>query len=169
MAGERLESSARGNGGLQTESARNDVRRDYRKGSISVKDDGKATAEDVIRVLEHLGDDVNTDIVFGESRVMGEHVLIPVARVRYGGGGGAGGSTERSAETQREGTAGEGVGGGFGVSAVPVGAIDVTNERVVWSPLVDWNRLAMIWSVVAGLGILMMLSRAVLRRPSKRA
>ncbi len=132
-----------------------------------MNDNGKTmTSEDIMRVLEHVGDDVNTDMVFGQSRVTGDHVIIPVARVRYGGGGGAGGSTEREGEPEagHAATPGEGVGGGFGVSAVPVGAIDVTAERLAWSPVMDWSRLAMIWSVVAGLGMLMVLSRALRSR-----
>jgi len=130
-----------------------------------MSDNGKATADELVRVFEHIGDEANTDMVFGESRVMGDHVIIPVARVRYGGGAGAGGGErERDPEAEHAAVASEGVGGGFGVSAVPMGAIDVTNDRVAWSPLVDWGRLATIWSVVSGMALLMVLARNLFRR-----
>lgn len=109
----------------------------------------------VQKLLAEVGRDTNTDMVFGETRVIGDHALIPVGRVSYGGGGG-GGASEGSADEP----AGTGTGMGMMVNARPIGVIKITGDKVDWVPTVDVGLLATIGAVVAGvLAVLFMIGR----------
>ncbi|MDP8958014.1 MAG: hypothetical protein M3N51_02170 [Actinomycetota bacterium] len=67
--------------------------------------------------------------VFGDPVQLGERIVIPVAKVRWGGGGGGGKGASGS---------GEGGGGiGLGVAAVPVGFIEVTPHGAIFNPIQD--------------------------------
>jgi uncharacterized spore protein YtfJ len=111
--------------------------------------------KEVQKLLADVNRDTNTDMVFGETRVIGDHALIPVGRVSYGGGGGGGAS-----EGSEEAPAGTGTGMGVMVNARPIGVIKVTGNKVEWIPTVDVGLLATIGAVVAGaLAILFMLGR----------
>jgi uncharacterized spore protein YtfJ len=101
--------------------------------------------KDVKKMLAEVGRDTNTDMVFGETRVVGDHALIPVARVSYGGGGGGG-----MAEATELEQGGGGNGMGIMVNARPIGVIKITGEKVEWVPTVDVGMLATIAAVVAG-------------------
>lgn len=131
-----------------------------------MSDNGKTSTEELVKALEHLGEDANTHMVFGETQVLEGHAVIPVASIGYGGGGGFGGSREPTSEESVQ--VGEGMGGGFGVSAKPLGAIDVTADGVSWSPLINWNRLATIWSLFVGTALLMIVGGVLGRRQGAR-
>jgi uncharacterized spore protein YtfJ len=91
--------------------------------------------------------------VFGEPYERDGVTLVPAARVR-GAGGGGGGKDERGQE---------GDGGGFVLTARPVGAYVVKDGAVTWQPAVDVERVVTVavlgWAVVAWV-----VSRAVRRR-----
>jgi uncharacterized spore protein YtfJ len=109
--------------------------------------------KEVQKMLADVGRDTNTDMVFGETRVIGDHALIPVGRVMYSGGGGGGAS-----EATGEGPAGTGSGMGLMVNARPIGVIKITGDRVDWVPTVDVGLLATIGAIVAGaLAVLFMV------------
>lgn len=108
----------------------------------------------VRELLERLSGKLDTNAVFGEARMVDGSAIIPVARITYGGGGGGGG--EHGEEEQH----GEGL--GFGMTARPLGVIEVRHESVRWVPAVDWSRLALVWSITAGLFLLLGL------RPRRR-
>lgn len=91
--------------------------------------------------------------VFGESRQIGERVLIPVGKISYGSGGGAGQGTQNDDQT------GEGGGMGLGVSVKPVGYIDATPERVTYRPIIDINMILAIGAGLAGLAALKLIRR----------
>jgi uncharacterized spore protein YtfJ len=81
-------------------------------------------------VVERLAGVLGEREVFGEPVQQGGSTLLPVARVRGGGGGGTGGKAE------------EGRGGGFGLNAEPAGAFSISaNGEVAWHPAVNVNRI----------------------------
>ena len=111
--------------------------------------------KEVQKMLAEVGRDTNTDMVFGATRVIGDHALIPVGRVMYSGGGG-GGASEASAQAP----AGTGSGMGLMVHARPIGVIKITGDRVDWLPTVDVGLLSTIGAIVAGsLAVLFMIGR----------
>lgn len=133
--------------------------------------DTQLTTHDFQKVLEHLGRGANARTVYGEPTIVGEHAVIPVARVHYMGGGGLGSGT---GTTHHEGTdeitdadapdsSGEGMGLGFTVSARPIGAIDITADSLHWSPAMDWARLANIAATVTGAMAVMWTAKRLFR------
>ncbi|WP_232686729.1 spore germination protein GerW family protein [Halobacterium zhouii] len=81
-------------------------------------------------IVERLADAGHVDSVYGEPIERGDRTVIPVARVAWGFGGG-GGESEREDETaegeeREQGGSGYGVGGG--VSATPVGALELADD-----------------------------------------
>jgi uncharacterized spore protein YtfJ len=127
-------------------------------------------------VLETVRDAVGragAGAVFGEPVSHDGILVLPVARVSGGGGGGEGeggptGAPARpDAGAKREAGAkpeamGRGTGGGFGVSARPVGAYVIKDGAVSWRPAVDVNKVILGAQVVAVVALLVL--RAVLRR-----
>lgn len=89
--------------------------------------------------------------VFGDPYEKDGVTFIPVASIRGGGGGGGGDHQERS-----------GAGGGFGLTARPVGAYRIRGEEVGWIPAVDVTRVAVIGEAVAIVALLVL--RSLLRR-----
>jgi uncharacterized spore protein YtfJ len=112
-------------------------------------------------MIEHIAKEAGPKAVFGEPHMIGGKAVIPVSAVMYGGGAGSGGGT--SPET---GEGGQGEGYGFGVRAHPVGAIEVDEMGISWFPVIDYSRLAMIWSVVSGIALLMLMARLLFARRS---
>lgn len=101
-------------------------------------DQAPATAADPSRpdIAATLVDRLGRDQIFGPPVVQGDTTLLPVARIRAGGGGGRGGCGGCGR--------GEGDGGGVGLSARPLGAFRVTARgRVSWHPAVDVNRIVL--------------------------
>ncbi len=69
--------------------------------------------------------------VFGEPYEKDGVTIITAAKISGGGGGGSGGDAEH----------GQGIGGGFGMNATPVGAYVIKDGKVTWVPAVDVNRV----------------------------
>lgn len=83
--------------------------------------------------------ETKADVVFGESRRVGKEVIIPIARVSYGWGGGMGrGKVKGKAEE------GEGGGAGMGVKVLPLGFIEVKDDKTRYRPIVDVGKIAAI-------------------------
>lgn len=103
-------------------------------------------------IAERLRNSARVEIAFGESRVVGDKTIIPIARVAYGFGGGGGAGKEGS-----EG----GVGGGGGISVKPIAVleIDAAGTRVL--PIIDWGSIVRRGMLLMGL---CMLSRVIRRR-----
>lgn len=98
-------------------------------------DDVISTARDLITVRRVFGDPIEKDGV----------TLIPAAAVRGGGGGGEGESDEGDSS---------GFGGGFGLTARPVGAYQIKNGEVTWVPAADTTRVIILSQVVAVVALL---------------
>lgn len=105
--------------------------------------------------------------VFGDPVVVGEVAVIPVATVSYGGGGGSGygsGDMPEGDEAAPGHGEGGGTGFGFGVNARPVGSLEVTPTTVTYSPMIDYSRLAAIWSWISGIALLIFVLRLAFGR-----
>jgi uncharacterized spore protein YtfJ len=90
--------------------------------------------------------------VYGEPYKNNGVILIPAASVRGGGGAGEG--------EPGEGQPG-GAGGGFGMSARPVGAYQIKGDEVTWVPASDTTRVIILSQVVAIVALLVI--RSILR------
>ncbi|MFI5496768.1 spore germination protein GerW family protein [Actinoplanes sp. NPDC051859] len=106
--------------------------------------------------LREVLDNATVGKVFGSPIHHDGVLVLPVAKIGSGGGGGSG--TGPAPEGQEAG----GTGGGFGVSAKPLGVFVVKNGQVSWQPALDLNRIILGAQVVAvtGLFVLRMLLRA---------
>jgi uncharacterized spore protein YtfJ len=115
---------------------------------------------DILELAEKSRDSATVKRVFGEPVQQGDVLVIPVARVAYGGGGGSGqGESEKGEE-------GSGSGGGFGVTATPAGVFVVKDGDVRWQPAVDVNRIVVGGQIVAV--VLLLTLRAIFKRRRRR-
>ena len=105
---------------------------------------------DSLALLQSLKENIlgqaNVKTIYGEPIAAQGKTIIPVAKVMYGYGAGA--DTGGVGDTRAR---GEGGGGGGGVRAVPVGYIEVTNERTRFVPVTDRKKLA--GALLAGIGV----------------
>jgi uncharacterized spore protein YtfJ len=105
------------------------------------------------QLLDTARDSMTVRRVFGDPYERDGATVIPAARVR-GAGGGGGGKDERGQE---------GDGGGFVLTARPVGAYVIKDGAVTWQPAVDVERVVTVavlgWALVAWF-----VTRAVRRR-----
>jgi uncharacterized spore protein YtfJ len=106
-------------------------------------------AVDVREVVEQAREAMTARRVFSEPYERGGVTVILASRIQGGGGGGAGqegSASERAGQT--------GWGGGFGLSAAPVGAFVIRGEEVRWVPAFDRNRVIASAQVVAVVALL---------------
>jgi uncharacterized spore protein YtfJ len=113
----------------------------------------------VAKTLRSLGDQlqVGTSVrnVYGDPVNVGGRTVIPIARMSYGFG--AGGSEEVKSERG-------GSGGGAGMSARPVGALEITEAGTRFIRFIDPTRLGM--ALVVGFLIGLTIGRRSARRRS---
>jgi uncharacterized spore protein YtfJ len=121
-------------------------------------------------VLETIRDAVGhagADGVFGEPVTHEGVTIVPAAKLSGGGGGGGGeGTPAPGGEGKLAGAMGHGTGGGFGVSAKPMGAFVIKHGRVAWRPAIDVNRVILGGQVVAVAALLTV--RAIVQARSRR-
>lgn len=106
-------------------------------------------------LLSKAKDTVTVRRVYGEPYEKDGTTVIPAAAVMGGGGGGEG---------TREGE--EGQGGGFGVSARPIGAYVLSEGRLRWQPAVDVNQIV---GALAAMLVVLTLTRGWVRRAQLKA
>ena len=102
----------------------------------------------IVQIAERLGAKANVKAVFGEPIERDGFTIIPVAKVRWGFGGGAGrgpvavGPGQAGVEDTLEwndgvqSTSGAGAGGGGGMTADPVGYLEIGPDGAVFKPIV---------------------------------
>jgi uncharacterized spore protein YtfJ len=101
----------------------------------------------VERMAERVGGKASVRAVFGDPIERNGLTIIPVAKVRWGFGGGAGrgpiamgpGTAEGMTEVEAlgdDGMSGSGTGGGGGVTADPVGYLEIGPEGATFRPIV---------------------------------
>ncbi|MBI2914188.1 MAG: hypothetical protein HYY03_09755, partial [Chloroflexi bacterium] len=80
----------------------------------------------VSEVLDRIRGSARVEVVYGESREIGDKTIIPVSVVAYAFGAGAG---EGAGGEGAESGAGRGGGGGGAVRVQPVGVLEVTADE----------------------------------------
>ena len=98
-------------------------------------------------MLEGARDAMTARTVFADPIERDGATIIPAAKVR--GGGGGGGDSEDNA------------GGGFGLSASPVGAYVIRDGKISWEPAIDVNRAILGGQIVAI--VLLLVLRSILK------
>jgi uncharacterized spore protein YtfJ len=100
-----------------------------------------------VALLQSLKDSIvgqaGVKTIFGEPISAQGKTVIPVAKLTYGYGGGAGTGGVGNSSAQ-----GEGGGGGAGVRAIPVGVIEVSDQKTRFIPITSRKKLA--GAVLAG-------------------
>jgi uncharacterized spore protein YtfJ len=117
----------------------------------------------VAKTLRSLGDrlQVGTNMlnVYGDPVTAGGRTVIPIARVSYGFGAGGGAGESEEAGSERGGS-----GGGAGLSARPVGALEITEAGTRFIPFIDPSRLGI--ALTVGFLIGLTIGRRSARRRS---
>ena len=115
----------------------------------------------VAKTLRSLGDHLQVGAtvrnVYGDPVDVGGRTVIPIARVSYGFG--AGGRARRSEDAESERGGG---GGGAGMSARPVGALEITEAGTRFISFIDPARLGI--ALIVGFLIGLTISRGPAQR-----
>ena len=111
---------------------------------------------DVQDITSQARDALTVKRVFGEPYEKDGLTIIPAARVQ--GAVGAGGGEDPQ-------TQGKGSGGGFGMTARPVGVFILRNGELTWRPAIDATRIAIGGQVVAIVALL--AARAIFKSWAK--
>ena len=98
--------------------------------------------------VQEVIDSAQAGKVFGAPIERDGMTVLPVAKVR--GGGGAGSGSAASGERAGE----QGGGAGVGVMAKPLGVFVIRNGKVSWQPALDLNRVILGGQVVLALALL---------------
>ena len=99
------------------------------------------TADELVRQVSGIPQELGASACFGEPVVRDGHTLIPVARVNFGYGLGFGGGTSSTEGANPDDAKSEG--GGGGGSSTPVAVIDISETGVRIEPIEDKTRMAM--------------------------
>jgi len=114
--------------------------------------------------LEGMQASASVHSVFGQPVTVGEKVVIPIASVSYGFGMGFGEATGQEIE---EPNGGAGGGEGGGMSARPLGVVEITPERTHVEPIVNEQALT-VAGMLLGAWSIFWVSAAVIRIMSGR-
>lgn len=124
-----------------------------------------STKELIDGAIEHLRGSASVKTVYGDPIVTEGKTVIPVARVAFGFGGGSGGHRKpkpeldgkppeaKAAPEHEDEEAGEGEGAGGGVSAKPVGVVEITGEETKFVPFGSGRKLAVSALIGTALGL----------------
>jgi uncharacterized spore protein YtfJ len=110
-------------------------------------------AVDVRQMIEEARDVMTGRRVFSEPYERNGVTVILASRVQGGGGGGGGQEGRREGNGTSARPQQSGWGGGFGVSAAPVGAFVIRGDEVRWVPAIDINKVIMGGQLVAVVGL----------------
>jgi uncharacterized spore protein YtfJ len=110
---------------------------------------------DTSEFLDQISAHVRDNHVFGQPYERDGVTVIPAAVV-YAGGGGGGSAAGQGEPAQPAGL--QGLGGGLGIVARPVGAFVIKDGEVRWQPAFDLTR------VIAGGQVLTVVALLTLRR-----
>jgi uncharacterized spore protein YtfJ len=109
-------------------------------------------------VLSQARDAITVRRVFGEPYEKDGVTVIAAASVRGGAGGGGGESPADQAS---------GSGGGFGLSARPVGMYVIRGDAVTWEPALDVTRIAIGGQILGAVALLTIRSIVRSRRKGR--
>ncbi|MEA2002258.1 MAG: hypothetical protein U9N84_10305, partial [Actinomycetota bacterium] len=116
----------------------------YHLGGPTMGNETDRQAKGVSAILRGAQDSLTAKRVFGDPIEKDGVLMYPAASIRGGGGGGEGGVGGSPNDE-----VGEGLGGGFGISARPVGMYVVKDGNVKWKPAIDVTRIVTGINVVA--------------------
>jgi uncharacterized spore protein YtfJ len=114
------------------------------------------------QILDRLKKSARVELAYGESRVVGDKTIIPVALVSYVFGGGSGSGVGPSGHNGHSEGVGIGGGGGGGVRVQPVAVIEVTEDNTRLMPIIDWSRLAT--TAIAAVAAVLIIRRIFAKR-----
>ena len=114
--------------------------------------------------LEDMQANANVDAVFGQPVTVGDKVVIPIASVSCAFGMGFGEATGQEVE---ESNGGAGGGEGAGMSARPLGVVEITPERTRVEPIVNEQALTLA-GMLLGAWSIFWVSAAMIRIMSGR-
>jgi uncharacterized spore protein YtfJ len=118
----------------------------------------------VAKTLRSLGDHLQVRAsvrnVYGDPVNVGGRTIIPITRVSYGFGAGGG-----AGESEESGSERGGSGGGAGLSARPVGALEITEAGTRFIPFIDPARLGI--ALMVGFLIGLTIGRRTPRRSER--
>ena len=109
----------------------------------------------VDEILSEARDVLTVRRVYGEPITENGVTIVPAAAVRGGGGGGEGDPGEDTPG---------GSGGGFGMSARPVGVYQLKDDEAVWVPAADTTKVILVAEVMAIVALLVVRSIVKSRR-----
>lgn len=116
----------------------------------------------VTQLLDRIKGGASVDVVYGESRQVGNKTVIPVAVAMYGFGAGAGeGKSPGLGDNGSNAAAGGGGVGGAMVRVQPVGVLEISDDQTRMIPVIDWTRVITTALTLAGAW---MIVRAIFRR-----
>lgn len=112
-----------------------------------------STKDLIDTAVDHLHSTASVKTVYGEPVVVDGKTIIPVARVAYGFGGGSGAKKTSEADVpgmEREAPSG---GAGGGMSAKPVGVVEITTLETRFVPFGAKRNLAITAAIASGIGL----------------
>jgi uncharacterized spore protein YtfJ len=110
------------------------------------------TKELIESAVAHLRSTASVKTVYGDPVVAEGKTIIPVARVAYGFGGGSGSSQSNSTDPESPSTHAP-TGGGGGMSAKPVGVVEITPHETKFVSFGQKKRMATAALVGSGIGL----------------
>ncbi|MEU7905850.1 spore germination protein GerW family protein [Actinoplanes sp. NPDC049118] len=124
----------------------------------------------ILDTLRDVVDNATVGRAFGSPIHHDDMVVLPVAKVGGGGGGGSGSGSGSGSGPAPDGQENGGTGGGFGMSAKPLGVFVLKNGKVAWRPAIDVNRIVLGGQIVAVTGLLVIraLIKAGVVHPRRR-
>jgi uncharacterized spore protein YtfJ len=112
------------------------------------------------QILDRIKQSARVELAYGETRVVGDKTIIPIALVSYVFGGGSGSGVGQGHNGHNEGV-GIGGGGGGGVRVQPVAVLEVTEDDTRLMPIMDWTRI--VTAAITAVGIWLVV-RAIFRK-----
>ncbi|MEK5038607.1 spore germination protein GerW family protein [Sporosarcina sp. FSL K6-3457] len=108
-------------------------------------------------IFEKFSIQKDVSLVYGEPIKLDNKRVLPVAKVSYavGGGGGYSGESEESSVSQGE-------GGGGHIVIKPVGVYEITSEKVIFKPVIEF-RLIVLLASVCTFGVIWLLKNKNLK------
>lgn len=115
-----------------------------------------STKELIDSAVEHLHASASVKTVYGEPVAIDGKTIIPVAKVAYGCCGGTGTKKTSAGLEGKASVAGEsGEGAGGGLTAKPVGVVEISGEETKFVPFAQTRKLTLAAAIGSGLGLML--------------
>lgn len=104
--------------------------------------------ESLSSVAKIIKKSADVNIVFGSQKEIKGKTIIPVSAVKYGFGAGSGKHSSKEEDNDNS----EGSGGGGGVMNQPLGLFEITEEKICFKPVINFNhimKLILVWMILA--------------------